>query len=228
MSVIAHWIEQQGINTVVIGLVRLHLEKIKPPRALAVPFELGRPLGGPEDSKFQLEVLTSALRLIETQSEPALIDFDKDDPRAEPDADWVAPDIDTADSIANEVIALKPFYQAQCVNKSRTSVGVSKIPITEAAALLDSAIAGEELASPRDDISPLMMLRLSMDDLKAYYVEAALGNGNPSSRQVYDWLWLESHLGKSIREIRTRYMQSDDKKIASLGERFSVPHRWRV
>lgn len=227
MSVIAHWIEQQGIKTVVIGLVKLHLEKIKPPRALSVSFELGRPLGGPENSEFQLEVLTSALRLIETQTEPAIVDFEKDDPRAEPDPKWAAPAIATADTISNEVIALKPFYQAQCVNKSRTSVGVSKIPIVDAAALLDSAIAGETLTSSREDISPVLMLRLAIDDLKAYYIEAALGKGSPCSRQVYDWFWLESLLGQQIRELRKRYMQSDDEKLAKLGEKFCVPHRWR-
>ncbi len=224
---IAHWIEQQGINTVVIGLVKLHLEKIKPPRALAVSFEFGRPLGGPEDSKFQLEVLTTALGLIETLTEPAIVDFEKDDPRATPDPKWAAPKVAVADTIANEVIALKPFYQAQCVNKSRTSVGVSKIPIAEAAALFDSAMAGEKLSSSREEISPALMLRLAIDDLKAYYAEAALGKGSPASRQVHDWFWLESLLGQQVRELRTRYMKSDDPKLANLGEKFTVPHRWR-
>lgn len=224
---IAHWIEQQGINTVVIGLVKLHLEKIQPPRALAVSFELGRPLGAPENSEFQLEVLTTALQLIETQTEPGIVDFEKTDPRAESDPKWTAPKIAKTDSITNEVIALKPYYQAQCVNKSRTSVGVAKIPIVDSAALLDSAIAGEALSSSREDISPVLMLRLAMDDLKAYYIEAALGKGNPSSRQVYNWFWLESQLGQQIRELRKKYMKSDDTKLAALGERFSVPHRWR-
>lgn len=224
---IAHWIEQQGISTVVIGLVNLHLEKIKPPRALSVSFELGRPLGAPENSEFQLEVLTTALQLIETQTEPALVAFEKDDPRAEPDPDWTAPKLAKADSIADEVIALKPHYQAQCVNKSRTSVGVSKIPIADAATLLDSAIAGDELKSSREDISPVLMLRLAMDDLKAYYIEAALCKGNPASRQVYNWFWQESRLGQQIRELRKRYMKSDEPKLKALGEKFSVPHRWR-
>ena len=53
MSALAHMIEARGIATVVIGLVRPHLETIRPPRALFVPFELGRPLGAPEDAAFQ-------------------------------------------------------------------------------------------------------------------------------------------------------------------------------
>ena len=45
-----------------ISLIRVHTETIKPPRALWVPIDLGRPLGTPNDSAFQKRVLVSALR----------------------------------------------------------------------------------------------------------------------------------------------------------------------
>ena len=53
----AHYIEEEGLATTQISLVRLHTEKIKPPRALWVPYELGRPLGQPNDPEFQKRVL---------------------------------------------------------------------------------------------------------------------------------------------------------------------------
>lgn len=228
MSVIAHWIEQRGISTVVIGLVRLHLEKTTPPRALWVPFELGRPLGAPGDAEFQKNVLHQALQLIENATTAGeIVDFAHDDPRANPDPDWQAPDIDSAQNILTEVEALKPYYQRQCVDNSRTAVGVAKIPIKEAAQLFDATYNNEEFVCSREDASAIMMLRLAIDDLKSYYIEAALIEGTPSSRQIYDWLWEETLLGKQIRQLRKKSSQSDDPKLAKLGAKFIVPHRWR-
>ena len=227
MSVIAHWIEQQGISTVVIGLVRLHLEKIQPPRALWVPFELGRPLGAPNNKDFQTDVLSTALQLVETLNEPAIADFSRDDPTATDDADWGVPDTGPATTITDEVKLLKPLYQRQCVNISRTSVGVAKVPIAESATLLDDIIDGATISSLREDISPNLMMRLAVDDLKAYYIEAAIADGQPSSQQVYNWLWQDTVFGQKVRELRKQFMQSGDIKRAAIGEKFFVPHQWR-
>ncbi len=227
MSVIAHWIEQQGIHTVVIGLVRLHLEKIQPPRALWVPFELGRPLGAPGNSEFQTDILTAALSMIESDTKtPTIIDYQHDDPRATADENWKPPKV-KADSVTDEVQQLQPSYQQHCVKRSRTSVGVAKIPVGESAALIDGLSKDTPQTSAREDISPLLMARFAMDDLKAYYIESALALGNPSSRQVQDWLWQETTFGKKIRQLRLDWMKSDNTKLANLGEKSLVPHRWR-
>ncbi len=42
MSGLAHYFEDKGLATVIISLVRKHTILIRPPRALWVPFELGR------------------------------------------------------------------------------------------------------------------------------------------------------------------------------------------
>ena len=54
MGGLGHYFESEGIASTQISLVRVHTENIKPPRALWVPFELGRPFGVPNDSDFQL------------------------------------------------------------------------------------------------------------------------------------------------------------------------------
>jgi len=64
-------------------LIRLHSEKIKPPRALWVPFELGRPLGIPNDPAFQRRILLATLQLFEAPSGPVLEDYPEDAPIAE-------------------------------------------------------------------------------------------------------------------------------------------------
>lgn len=228
MSVIAHWLEEAGISTVVIGLVKMHMEAIKPPRALWVPFELGRPMGPPDNPELQREVLEQALRLVETAKESVLEEFATDDPRSVADEKWKPPAIQKHTTIADECVELKNFYQRQCVDKSRTSVGVAKTPILELAALVDEVFERESLRPIRPEISERLMLRLAFDDLKAYYIESALsGKGAPSGKQVYDWIWHETLLGSRMRELRHRFMQSDDAKIQNLGTKFIVPHIWR-
>ena len=54
---------------------------MKPPRALWVPFELGRPLGVPNAPDFQQRVLLAALELIEADEGPILKDYTEEAPR---------------------------------------------------------------------------------------------------------------------------------------------------
>ena len=43
------------------------------------------------------------------------------------------------------------------------------------------------------------MLRFAVDDVKAYYLEAAAaGAGRPSSRQLGDWFWNKTAAGAAI------------------------------
>jgi D-proline reductase (dithiol) PrdB len=61
-------IEKAGIPTVVISLLREITEKVKPPRALFVPFGFGRPLGKPHDAGIQTRIIQKALHLLESAS----------------------------------------------------------------------------------------------------------------------------------------------------------------
>jgi len=70
-------LERRGITTVVIQLLREVAEKVRPPRALFVPFKHGYPLDTPGDASRQHEVIEAALRLLEdkTLQPPVLVDF---------------------------------------------------------------------------------------------------------------------------------------------------------
>ena len=46
---LARALELTGVSTTSISLVREHTEKVKPPRALFVPFPFGHALGRPDD-----------------------------------------------------------------------------------------------------------------------------------------------------------------------------------
>ena len=63
MSALAHFIERAGVATVCISLVREQTEKVNPPRALWVPFPLGRPVGVPGDADFQKAVMRAAFAM---------------------------------------------------------------------------------------------------------------------------------------------------------------------
>lgn len=65
VSLVAAELERRGIATVCLILLREVAEKVRPPRALWVPFRHGYPLGTPHDPEGQRSVLTAALRLLE-------------------------------------------------------------------------------------------------------------------------------------------------------------------
>jgi len=56
--------EERGISTAGIALVRSVAERLRPPRALAVPFDFGLPLGAAGDAELQLRVLRALLALV--------------------------------------------------------------------------------------------------------------------------------------------------------------------
>ena len=80
MGGLAYFLEDEGLATVLISLVREHTEAMRPPRALWVPFEFGRPLGPPNDPEFQSRVVMAALSLLEAENGPVLEDFPEDAP----------------------------------------------------------------------------------------------------------------------------------------------------
>ncbi len=69
--------ERQGISTVTLQLLREVAERVRPPRALFVPFRHGYPLGTPGSAPEQHVVLEAALRLLEDPElrAPALVDL---------------------------------------------------------------------------------------------------------------------------------------------------------
>lgn len=76
VCLIAAEIERRGIATVCIVLLREIAEKVRPPRALAVPFPHGYPLGVPNDARTQREVMVAALRMLEREGAgPVIEDF---------------------------------------------------------------------------------------------------------------------------------------------------------
>ncbi len=212
MSGLAHYLEELGIATTTIALVRLHAEISRPPRALWVPFELGRPFGAPGNPEFQTRVVRSALELLERDDGPVLLeDFEAEEPDTEGDPDWRGPDLGQAGSPLAEVAALLPIYQAGFRSTGRSTVGVSKLEPEVAAEFIFRLDSGDPLANPRPDLAQVQVMRYAVDDLKAFYLEAAAsGDGNPSSRQLYDWFWNETRLAETIWSLLRESFEHPD------------------
>src|ERR1700722_7834397 len=209
VSALGHYLEEEGIATVAIALIRPQAENTRPPRALWVPFELGRSIGAPSDPVFQKRVILAALGMLVEPGGPVRIaDFPDDDPREAPDPNWrppVSPHpnpaplvgevVDLADALVDELRALAPAYAQSCTARLRSTVGLSGLPPAEWGDYVAAWLRGDRPPSPVADMSPGLALRFAIDDLKAFALEAALApDTRPSSKQLGDWLWNETAL----------------------------------
>jgi hypothetical protein len=75
VGLIQRAIEYAGITTVSISLLREITEKLRPPRALFVPFPFGYPLGEPNNPDLQVRIMRAAFSLLSRSDIPVLEDF---------------------------------------------------------------------------------------------------------------------------------------------------------
>ena len=225
MSALAHWLEEEGIATTLVALFRPHAEAVQPPRTLWVPFELGRPLGPPGDPAFQRRVLKAALRLLESDAGPVLIeDFPDDDPDGAGDPAWTCPVRVNAADLVTEIAQVKPHHERAVARFGRTTVGLAGLDIEQAGAYLQAYALDEKAERPRSGMAPASLMRFCADDVKAYYLEAAgSGEGTPSSRQMTDWFWHETLAARVIKDIFRGSADSPDRQRQALGSKGLVP-----
>lgn len=244
MGGLSIYLEEDGLSTTGISLIRVNTEKVAPPRALWVPFELGRPFGAPNDAAFQRRVLMAALELLDAPEGPVLADFPDDAPETSvaldedemeglvcliappklPDKN--APATELGRSLLQEVKTMAPWYNLSLTKRGRTTVGPSGLDIETAARYLVAFIEDQTVAPPRDDIPAGRVLKLSYEDLKAYYGEAiTLQPGYGTSGRVEDWLFNETTLGKSLWRLQDICAASDDEYYRYLSGKSIIPDR---
>ncbi len=241
MSALAHYLERDGLPTALIGLIRQHVERMRPPRALAVPFELGRPLGTPNEPAFQRRVLGALLELFKSPSGPVLVDFPEQAPGGPADLEgWTCPislpappasgtafdQLRTA--LEDEIARLRPWYDEIVRTRGRTTVGISGIEITRIPALLMQFAGDLSTPSPQPGVPMAQVLKRASDDLRAFHYEAATAKpGQVSDVQLGSWFWGETAAGRALLALRKACLASDDAAIKVLGERQLVPNHQR-
>jgi len=229
--VAARVIEAHGIATTSISLVREHTEKIKPPRALFVPFPFGHALGRPNDPALQHRVLAATLDLLTTPAGPVLADFPEN---AEPgdetpgpvQASTVAPVAGVrGDAVAeiNDIVCAHAQWLAK--HDGRTTFGLSGVPAErfgEVLAFLQRfAASGEGEVSGRPaGVSLPAFIRWATDDVKSLYYESRLlARPQAPGAEVARWFWGETAAGQVLRAVRDRLDASEDRhwKAAAFG-----------
>jgi hypothetical protein len=236
--------EEEGLATTQISLIRLHTEKTNPPRALWVPFELGRPLGIPNDAAFQTRVLTAAFELLDADEGPILTDYLEDAPEGELETDEDAmtgmvcpislPKFEDTNALMNEfsqslikeINSLAPWYDLAVRTRGRTTVGPSGLEIEDAAKFFAAFIEDQQVPAPRDDLLKGRVLKLAYEDLKAYYTEAITAQpGYSASLRVENWLFNETVFGQALWKLRDICRASEDEYYIYLGRNSIVPDR---
>ena len=216
---LARVFEAAGLATVIIAMVREHAEKVKPPRALFVPYPFGFALGKPNDAELQHRIIAAALELVEKPQGPILADF-PDDEIADnlPQSSGVARSAtqEKADA-ADEIAGLRSFYERWLdENGGRTAVGLSGVPQRRWRGLvrfLEAYTRGEDadMKERPADVSLPQFIRYCVDDLKAFYYEARMMQ-KPSMREpdLHAWFWGETVAGQLIPAVGEHMQASDD------------------
>ena len=213
--------------------MREHTEVIRPPRALWVTFELGRPFGAPGDPALQRRVLSAALALLEAPSGPVLADYPET--ITEPDlTGWACPvnfaaapaaSDDRASILLREIGALAPWYDRAATRSGRTTVGVSGLAIPEAARFLVGHLDADAPPAAPAGVARADAIKRACEDLKAYYIEAlgAQPGGAGSAHQQAEWLWGETALGRLLLDLYPILTASSDPAVQWVGIRLLVP-----
>ena len=182
-------------------------------------FDLGRPLGIPDDPPFQRRVVKAALDLLAQTDGPLIADYPEHVPEVTDFSGWACP-INLApsqtDSLAAEIDRLATWYDQSVARQGRTTVGVSGLDMPDAGALVNRALAG--------DLPEAQPLKEAIDDLRAYYLEAASAFPDPgTSATRKKWFWDETQLAKAILSLQPKLAQSTDPQHKILANLTLIP-----
>ena len=199
--------------------MREHTEVVRPPRALWVTFELGRPMGVPDDAPFQRRVVKGALDLLARTDGPIIADYPEHAPEISDFSGWACP-INLApsqtDSLTAEIDRLATWYDRAVAAQGRTTVGVSGLEMPAAGALVSAALAGALPAA--------QALKEAIDDLRAYYLEAASAFPAPGTSATRKrWFWDETKFAQALLALQPKLAGSADPQHKILGNLTLIP-----
>lgn len=203
-----------------------------------MPFELGRPLGVPNDPVFQTRVLLSALKLLEAERGPVLAEFPEEAPVIKTDPGPLACPVNFAypieemttpqrllSTFEQEVTQMRNWYDLALEKRGRTTSGTSGLAPEEVAAFITAFVRGKRQNDQISELSLASALGMAAEDLKAYYFEAVCAQpGQPGdSATLADWFWGQTAAAKVINMVRMICLDSEDKELEQLGKRRLVP-----
>ena len=219
-----------------ISLIREHTVAFKAPRALWVPFMLGRPFGAPTDTAFQKRVLKEAISLLEYDREPIIQDFQDDAPPDQlgyDDQQLVCPVSFPSQSkvgtlrerVISEVAQLQAWHEVSLQARGRTTLGVTGASPERLADFVTSWLGSEPeqiLSDPEQ--AAAVNVKFATDELKSFYFEAKLAQpGQHSAKSIQDWFWFETSAGEAFLELRTKFAAEGLPEFKGLATLSMVP-----
>lgn len=210
-----------GLVTVGISLIREHSEKLKPPRALWVPFPFGLPLGHPENAAEQRAVLDAALALLDAPATPVLADFGGELADGETGTSIQAANVEPVPvelSLADEMTMMRRFWEQRRNAAGRTAVGLSGVDPVKfrgVVRFLESIVAGTPRTLPEQGGTPFpLFITRCVEDLRSMYLEARLVmKPGETQADTQRWFWGETALGSFLRLLRDVMTDSADEPM---------------
>ena len=228
MGALAIYLEDEGIPTVQVSLVREHTEALGPPRALWVPFILGRPLGVPNDPAFQKRVMLAVLKLLERGKGPVLEDFPEDAPNDDADEgaegaacavsfESIKPNATLAETVVDEIAALRMWHDLAIRHRGRTALGVSQAPVDELARWIAARAEGDPKPGLHAALPAGDALRQACEELKTYYFEARMAQpGSHTAATVREWFWRDTAAGRLFVRLQSAIENDSDPSLRGL------------
>jgi D-proline reductase (dithiol) PrdB len=227
-SALARVLEADGLPTVLLALVREFVQKIRPPRAVFVPFPFGAPVGMPGDSEQQRAVLLTALNTFGEPSGPILVDFEAELPPEYAAAPSLASAIERPPSptvdVATETSMMRHYYEQWLQEHgSKTAVGLSGIPVVRFRGIIRSFETfiknpDADIRERPDSVSRPEFIRYCSDDLKAMFLEGRIMmKPGETPEQANRWLWGETALGQLLVDVKDQMERSSDENMRKAG-----------
>lgn len=213
---------------------------MKPPRALWVPFELGRPFGASNQPEFQSRVLQAALKLLERSDGPPILeDFPEEAPETERDSEtlWTCLVSFTSDQevqpegllpVLAEIEHLKPWHEVFVSSRGKSTPFVSGLDLSQVVGLLGELAEGNPEPNKGCNLELREAIRLGCDDLRTWYSEAAQGQpGKGNHKQIEEWFWTDTAATRLIAAAAKELQNHPDPFIRLLADRAMVPRIYK-
>lgn len=213
-----------------IALVREHVEAVKPPRALYVPYPFGSPLGRPLDADYQHRIIGAGLTLVQEVGSPVLVDFE--DPHYVEQRGAPAQYSEVSGRVgaekrsdvdpATETTRVRQYYQRWIEQRDgRTTVGLTGIQPARFRGIIRflEAFADGDDVDMRErpaDVTLGEWIRLCALDLRTMFSEARMAMVDAVTSEEIDlWFWGETSTGYLLQRVKDAMDASGDETIAA-------------
>jgi len=186
-----------------------------------------------------MKVLVAALQLLESPSGPVLSDYPEEAPLSEDSLmGWSCP-INLGDepldltneqklraAFKREIDRMQSWYDLALKRRGRTTFGLSGLTPEAVADFIGGFLDGSVPDNPRNDLPLAFLLKLAVDDLKSYYLEAAAaepGDSVPGSAALAGWFWRETVAARVLRAVKESCQNSNDQMLQVTGTRLIIP-----